>query len=82
MPDKRGSDLEMILSTSMQSDVAMIKQILERDGIPYHFQGDSPQLFGILVVPMLYPSILRVPTQYVEAARTVLLEAGFLESPT
>jgi len=83
VPDKKakgGNDLEMVLSTTMQSDVAVIKQILEAEGIPYYFQGDSPQPFGILVVPMMYPATLRVPTSYVEAAREVLLEAGFIES--
>jgi len=70
------NDLEMVLTTSMQSDIAMIKQILDREEIPYHVQGDSPQPFGVLFVPMMYPATLRVPSAFVDAARIVLAEAG------
>ena len=60
-------DLVHILDTFNPGDVALIKSILEGEGIPYAFEGEHSQyVYGAV------PFRLMVPSEYADEAREVL----------
>jgi len=68
-------DLVEIYSTYQQSDIAIIKSVLDGEGITYCFEGESPILIGWAGA---YARLL-VKADDVPRAREILQELDFLE---
>ncbi len=51
IPREEEPQLVEVFQTLDQSEILIIKSVLEEEGIPYHFSGDFFRMSGILVSP-------------------------------
>jgi hypothetical protein len=69
-------DLVEVFSTYQQGDIALIKSVLDGEGISYYFSGENAL---IMVAAGAYARLL-VPVDEVERVKELLHELGFLET--
>ena len=69
-------DLVEVFSTYQQGDIALIKSVLDGEGISYYFSGENTLM---MVAAGAYARLL-VPIDEVERVRELLHELGFLET--
>ncbi len=62
------NDLVKLLETDSVTDVALIKSVLEAEGVPHLFQGENIKFID----PFLGPTVLLVPMEYVDTAKDLL----------
>jgi hypothetical protein len=62
------AELEEILATFNAGDIALIKSILDGEGITYYFSGEESNY----MLPLTQPPKLMVPKEQAEQAREVL----------
>ncbi len=69
LPTPEYEEYDEILATYNPSDVALIKSVLEGEGIEYYFQGENS---SSILQTMGIPAILMVRTDQAEAVRELL----------
>jgi len=69
-------DLVEVYSTYQQSDIAFIKSVLDGEGIPYFFEGES----SIMLIGAGAYARLLVKAEEADRAKEILRDLGFLES--
>jgi len=67
-------DLVEVFSTCQQSDIVLLKSILDAEGITYYFQSKSPILMGVGV----FHSKLLVKSDELDRVKEILQDLGML----
>lgn len=64
-----------VFSTYSPGDIAVIKSVLDGEGVDYYFQGEN---INVMIAAGSYARLL-VDEDQVERARDILRELGFLD---
>ena len=64
-----------VFSTYSPGDIAVIKSVLDGEGLPYFFSGEN---VGLMIAAGAYARLL-VPEDQAERVRDILEEMGFIQ---
>ncbi len=77
LPEVQSPDYDAVLSTFNPADVAVIKSILEGEGIEYYFQGE---ISSSILQTMGIPAILMVRRDQLEEVKELLKDVALTYS--